>query len=64
MTWPGAVIKKMGEGMPNYENNLTKGDLLITFDVEFPKGAFQEADKQGGEGREEGCCVGGGCNKG
>ena len=48
VTWPGAVIKKTGEGMPNYENNLTKGDLLITVDVDFPKGSFQEVDKQGG----------------
>ena len=48
VTWPGAVIKKVGEGMPNYENNLTKGDLLITVDVDFPKGSFQESDKQGG----------------
>eukprot|EP00731_Ephydatia_muelleri_P019954 Em0012g779a len=46
VTWPGAVIKKTGEGMPNYENNLTKGDLLITVDVDFPKGSFQEVDKQ------------------
>ena len=52
VTWPGAIIKKAGEGMPNYENNLTRGDLLITVDVEFPKGSFQDVDKQGG--REEG----------
>ena len=37
ITWPGAKIKKKGEGMPNYENNNRKGDLYITFDIDFPK---------------------------
>jgi DnaJ family protein B protein 11 len=37
ITWPGAKIRKKGEGMPNYENNNAKGDLYITFDIDFPK---------------------------
>ncbi|PAA55364.1 hypothetical protein BOX15_Mlig000996g2 [Macrostomum lignano] len=38
VTWPGAMLRKANEGMPNYENNNVKGSLFITFDVEFPKG--------------------------
>lgn len=37
VTWPGARIRKKGEGMPNYENNNLYGMLYITFDVQFPK---------------------------
>lgn len=37
ITWPGATIKKKGEGLPKYENNNIKGDLYITFDIDFPK---------------------------
>ena len=37
ITWPGAKMRKTGEGMPNYENNNLHGILYITFDVEFPK---------------------------
>eukprot|EP00052_Salpingoeca_macrocollata_P001508 m.25948 g.25948 ORF g.25948 m.25948 type:complete len:360 (+) comp11448_c0_seq1:94-1173(+) len=37
---PGSVIKIAGEGMPNYHNNVQKGDLYITFTVEFPKGPY------------------------
>ena len=46
VTWPGARIRKAGEGMPNYENNNDKGTLFITFDVDFPKGAFSAEDKE------------------
>ncbi|XP_065207767.1 dnaJ homolog shv [Planococcus citri] len=46
VTWPGAKIKKKGEGMPNYENNNVKGNLYITFDIDFPKTQFSEEDKQ------------------
>ena len=46
ITWPGAKIKKKGEGMPNYENNNVRGNLYITFDVEFPKTQFSEEEKQ------------------
>ena len=48
ITWPGARIKKNGEGMPNYENNIVKGDLYITFDVEFPRGGLEDSEKEGG----------------
>lgn len=47
VTWPGAIIKKKGEGMPNYENNMRKGDLYITFDVDFPRGSFSDQEKEG-----------------
>ena len=47
VTWPGAMIMKKGEGMPNYENNLRKGDLFVTFDVNFPRGSFSDKDKEG-----------------
>lgn len=46
ITWPGAKIKKKGEGMPNYENNNIRGSLYITFDVDFPKVQLSEEDKQ------------------
>ena len=47
MTWPGAKIQKQGEGMPNYDNNLIRGNLYITIDVEFPRGTFSETDQEG-----------------
>ena len=40
-------MRKVNEGMPNYENNNVKGSLFITFDVEFPKGSISDADKEG-----------------
>jgi len=46
ITWPGARIRKKGEGMPNYENNNLFGTMYITFDVAFPKGEISEKDKQ------------------
>ena len=46
ITWPGAKIKKKGEGMPNYENNNVRGNLFVTFDVEFPSTQFSEEEKQ------------------
>ena len=39
-------IRKKGEGMPNYENNNVRGTLVITFDVDFPKGELTEDDKE------------------
>jgi len=33
---PGDVKSVEGEGMPQYKNPFTKGNLLIRFDVEFP----------------------------
>jgi len=46
ITWPGARIKKAGQGMPNYDNNLRKGDLYITFDVKFPKKELTKEQKE------------------
>ena len=45
ITWPGAIIKKKGEGMPKYENNNIKGDLYITFDIDFPKKELTQEQK-------------------
>ena len=47
VTWPGARIRKKGEGMPNYENNNLFGVLYITFDVDFPKNDLSEEEKNG-----------------
>lgn len=49
ITWPGARMRKPGEGMPNYENNNVKGQLFITFDIDFPKGTLTEEEKEGKE---------------
>ncbi|EDW04324.1 GH11414 [Drosophila grimshawi] len=46
ITWPGARIRKKGEGMPNFENNNLTGNLYITFDVEFPKQDLTEEHKE------------------
>lgn len=46
VTWPGAKVRKSGEGMPNYENNNQKGSLYITFDVEFPRSELSAEDKE------------------
>lgn len=47
VTWPGARIRKNGEGMPNYENNNLRGTLYISFDVEFPKTQLSDTEKEG-----------------
>ena len=47
MTWPGAIIQKAGEGMPNYDDNTRRGNLYITVDVDFPRGSFSDEDKEG-----------------
>lgn len=46
ITWPGARIKKVGQGMPNYDNNHKVGDLYITFDVQFPKKELSTEQKE------------------
>lgn len=46
ITWPGARIRKNGEGMPNYDNNNLRGTLYITFDVEFPKTQLSDTEKE------------------
>lgn len=45
VTWPGAKLRKKGEGMPNYDNNNLYGTMVITFDVEFPKTEFTDEQK-------------------
>lgn len=47
ITWPGARMRKKDEGMPNYENNNVRGALIITFDIDFPKGQLSEEDREG-----------------
>ena len=47
MTWPGAKIKKKGEGLPSNENYNLRGDLYITFDVKFPRGELTLEQKEG-----------------
>ncbi|KAF9929266.1 hypothetical protein FBU30_001748 [Linnemannia zychae] len=34
---PGQVMKIVGEGMPHYRRPIDKGDLYITFEIEFPQ---------------------------
>ncbi|XP_050438129.1 dnaJ homolog shv isoform X2 [Adelges cooleyi] len=46
VTWPGAKIRKKGEGMSNYDNNNLHGDLIITIDIQFPSDDFSDEDKQ------------------
>ncbi|KAL5279388.1 dnj-20 family protein [Megaselia abdita] len=46
VTWPGARIRKKGEGMPNFDNNNLQGTLFITFDVEFPKKDLSDEEKE------------------
>ncbi|XP_022671501.1 dnaJ homolog shv-like [Varroa jacobsoni] len=46
VTWPGARMRKLNEGMPNYLDNLKKGVLYVTFDVAFPKGPFDDDQKE------------------
>ncbi|EDQ86393.1 uncharacterized protein MONBRDRAFT_33863 [Monosiga brevicollis MX1] len=36
ITAPNSIVKVAGEGMKSFDNNLERGDLYITFDVEFP----------------------------
>ena len=33
--------------MPNYDNNHIRGDLYITFDVQFPRGGLDDSQKEG-----------------
>ena len=47
VTWPGARIKKKGEGLPSNENYNLRGDLYITFDVDFPRGSLTDEQKTG-----------------
>lgn len=46
VTSPGMKIKKKGEGLPSNENYNLRGDLYITFDVEFPRGELSKSHKE------------------
>ncbi|XP_060566807.1 dnaJ homolog subfamily B member 11-like [Ruditapes philippinarum] len=46
ITWPGAKMRKPHEGMPNYDNNNVKGNLFLTFDIDFPKGTLTEEQRE------------------
>ncbi|CAJ0581666.1 unnamed protein product, partial [Mesorhabditis spiculigera] len=46
ITWPGARIRKKDEGMPSLTDNNQKGNLYITFDVDFPKGEMTPEQKK------------------
>ncbi|CAK8673375.1 dnaJ homolog subfamily B member 11-like [Clavelina lepadiformis] len=46
VTWPGARIKKKNEGLPSNENFNLRGNLIVTFDVEFPRGELTEEQKE------------------
>lgn len=45
ITWPGARIRKKGEGMPSYNDNTVRGILYVTIDVEFPRGELTPEQK-------------------
>lgn len=47
ITWPGARIKKKGEGLPQHDQNTIVGDLYVTIDVDFPKGELADEQKDG-----------------
>nr|CAB3238719.1 dnaJ homolog subfamily B member 11-like [Phallusia mammillata] len=47
VTWPGARIKKKKEGLPSNENYNLRGNLIVTFDVDFPRGELTESQKSG-----------------
>ncbi|MFH4976613.1 hypothetical protein AB6A40_003322 [Gnathostoma spinigerum] len=46
VTWPGARIRKKGEGMASLTDNTEKGVLYITFDVDFPRGELTTSERQ------------------
>ncbi|CAF1956053.1 unnamed protein product [Rotaria magnacalcarata] len=46
ITWPGARIKKKGEGLPQHDQNNIIGDLYVTIDVDFPKGELSDEQRE------------------
>ena len=42
ITKPGEIERLRGEGMPIYEFPSDKGDLIVAFEVEFPKTLTEE----------------------
>jgi len=59
VTWPGMKMRVKNEGMPDYSNNTKKGNLIITFDVQFPRGKFAQNGEQMQEMLKELKAVGG-----
>ncbi len=47
ITWPGARIKKKGEGLPHHDQNNIIGDLYVTVDVDFPKSELNNEQREG-----------------
>ncbi|OAF68517.1 DnaJ domain protein 20 [Intoshia linei] len=45
ITWYGARIKRSGQGMPLESDINKRGDMYVHFDVEFPRGEFNDAKK-------------------
>ncbi|CAF4903009.1 unnamed protein product, partial [Rotaria socialis] len=37
---------KKGEGLPQHDQNNIIGDLYVTIDVDFPKGAFDNEQRE------------------
>ena len=46
ITWPGARIRKKGEGLPQHDQNNIVGDLYVTIDIDFPKGEFDNEQRE------------------
>jgi len=44
VTWPGMKMRIKNEGMPDYRDNTRLGYMVITFDVQFPRGTFSDKD--------------------
>ena len=45
VTAPGTMVRVANEGMMSYDNNHVKGDLYVTFDVDFPTGKMPASAK-------------------
>jgi len=45
VTWPGMKLRIKGEGMPDYRDNTRVGNLVLTFDVQFPRGKFSQTSE-------------------
>lgn len=46
ITWPGAKIRKQGEGLPHHEQNTLFGDLYVTIDIDFPRTELNEEQRE------------------
>jgi len=44
VTWQGMKMRIKNEGMPDYRDSNKKGNLIVTFDVQFPRGKFEDHD--------------------